>query len=97
MILYRAMCEKEAKDTLKHRYPAFVRRWKWFSHDANFVTGRVQDGCFGNSDVKPGRYSHLVRFEIPDDDCRWFTRGQVEWALDRRVSHQVHWINVEEA
>jgi len=91
MILYRAMSEAEAKATLRHHGPAFVRRWKWFSHDPVWVRGRVMDGRFNRSDAKGYRYTVLLSFTIPDEDARWFKRGRIEWALDRRVCHQVRW------
>ncbi len=89
--LYRAMSEDEARATLQHRYPAFIRRWKWFSHDAAWVQGRVMDGRFNRSDAKPGRYTRLLAFTFPDEDAQWFQRGRIEWALDRRKAHHVRW------
>lgn len=94
MFLYRAMCEAEAIETLRDQRPAFLRRYKWFSPDIDFVAGRVMDGQFGGSGNKPERYTALLRFEVLDGTER-FEQGQREWRLDRRRRQGVRWGRIE--
>ena len=90
MTVYRACCREEAEATLSAGAPAFLRRWKWFSPDRDFVTERVQDGRFNRSDVKPARYTVLLRLEIAAGDDKFIKRNR-EWALDRRLANSVRW------
>ena len=66
MLLYRAMCNTEAERTINLGRPAFVRRFKWFSHSLTFIQQRVQGGNFNNSKVLPERYSRVLMFETQD-------------------------------
>lgn len=77
MKFYRAMCNEEAELWLNGRN-AFLRRFKWFSPDINWVKSRVQDGVFNHSKFAKGRYSRLLAFEIP---IKWSGK---EVQLDRR-------------
>lgn len=95
--LYRAMCTKEALDTIRSGSPSFLRRYKFFSPLESFVRERVQDGIFNNSRFKPNRYTHLLVFRIPEADARWFDCGRREWKLDRRHMQNVHWLEISEA
>lgn len=66
MIIYRAMCHEEAVKTLANGRPDFLKRFKWFSDDLEFVKTRVQDGSFNNSKHKPNRYTRIFEFWIDD-------------------------------
>ena len=94
MILYRAMCEPEAVDTIRGGRPSFLRRYKFFSPLESFVHERVQDGEFNNSRFKPTRYTHLLAFEVRSADVQWFTKSAREWKLDRRCEQNVHWVRI---
>lgn len=96
MELFRAMCEVEFQETLHSQQPSFFRRFKWFSPDRQFVLNRVRDGKFNNSRFKPERYTKLVRFVISPKNTHLFRKNSREWMLDRRVSHLVLWLSIEE-
>ena len=92
MILYRACSKKEFENT--KNTPHFIKRYKYFSPSLNFVESRVMDGKFNNSNWKTYRYTHLLIFEIKDEDCKHFTIGKQEWKIDRRKAHNVKWRRV---
>jgi hypothetical protein len=84
MILYRAMNNQEAEETIKLGRPAFKSRFKWFGTE-EFVRARVQDGKFANSKFKPGAYDRLLKFHVPDDQAHHLRHvGRFEWMLDVR-------------
>ena len=84
MILYRAMNNQEANETIKLGRPAFRTRFKWFGTE-EFVRSRVQDGQFANSKFKPGAYQRLLKFYVPDDHAQHLRHvGLFEWMLDAR-------------
>jgi len=62
MKVYRAMCDEEANLWITGRN-AWLRRFKWFSPNIQWVRARVQDGRFNNSYAKPERYVRLLEFE----------------------------------
>lgn len=88
MKIYRAMCHEEAVRTIANGRPDFLRRFKWFSHNLDFITGRVQDGEFNNSNHKPERYSRLFEFEIDDISKADFVSNN-EIQFDRRKNPKI--------
>lgn len=67
MIVFRAMCDAEYKNTIKSGEADFSKkRFKWFSQNINFITDRVKDGKFNNSKFCKGRYDRIVEFFIDD-------------------------------
>jgi hypothetical protein len=96
MELFRAMSEVEFQETLHSQQPPFLRRFKWFSPNHQFVQDRVQDGKFNNSRFKPERYTRLVRFVISPESVRFFRKSPREWMLDRRMAHLVSWLSIVE-
>ena len=96
MILYRAMCEKEFQDTMKHKSLSWNSRFKWFG-TKEFVESRVRDGKFNNSQFIHDRYSHLIQIEIPDESMKFFFEcGHREFMLDRRKANSVKILNLQE-
>ena len=88
MIVYRAMCEEEAEITLKNGRPNFMRRFKWFSPNLDFIKGRVQSGSFNNSKYKPERYSRLLSFWVEDLASSDFVSNN-EIQFDRRKNPKI--------
>lgn len=88
MIIYRAMCDEEAERTLANGRPDFLRRFKWFSHNLEFIKGKVQGGSFNNSKYKPERYSRLLAFEVEDLDKSCFVSNN-EIQFDRRINPKI--------
>lgn len=70
MLLYRAMCDNEANETLKYNKLSWHSKFKWFG-TFDFVTGRVMDGKFNNSKFVE-RYNRLLEFEFSDESLHYF-------------------------
>lgn len=88
MIIYRAMCDEEAERTIRNNQPDFLRRFKWFSHNLDFIRGRVQSGSFNNSKYKTERYSRLLSFEIDNlDKCDFVSNNEIQF--DRRKNPKI--------
>ena len=88
MIIYRAMCDEEAEKTLRNSRPDFLRKFKWFSHNLDFIKGRVQGGGFNNSKYKPERYSRLLSFEVESlDNCDFVSNNEIQF--DRRKNPKI--------
>ena len=85
MIIYRAMCKEEYINTLKYKEPHFIRRFKWFSSDINFIIDRVQNTNFNNSIYIPNRYEYLVEFEANVESAK-------EIKIDRRDNMKIKYI-----
>ena len=83
MILYRAMCLEEYKNTKDNSF-SFIKRYKWFSNNIEFIKDRVKDGKFNNSIFVKGMYTHLIKLEIDDE---YITKlNEKEYMLDRRIN-----------
>jgi hypothetical protein len=65
MILYRAMCREEAAKTLTAQRPDFLRRFKWFSPDLDFVLTRVQDGKLTTHDINRFGTQRFYTLKLP--------------------------------
>lgn len=88
MILYRAMCDEEAERTLKNGRPDFLRKFKWFSPNLDFIRERVQDSNFNNSKYKSERYKRLLVFETQDiDKSDFVSKNEVQF--DRRKNPKI--------
>ncbi len=70
------------------RRPDFLRRFKWFSDDLEFIKSRVQDGSFNNSKHKTDRYVRIFEFEIDDFSKADFISNN-EIQLDRRKNPKI--------
>lgn len=87
MILYRAMCEEEYKQTLKLRKPDFsLKRFKYFSPSYDFILSRVKDGSFNNSRFVKDRYKYLMAFNIEGHD---YLKENKEVQIDRRQNLKI--------
>lgn len=88
MILYRAMCDEEAERTLKNGRPDFLKKFKWFSPNLDFIRERVQDSNFNNSKYKSERYKRLLVFETQDiDKSDFVSKNEVQF--DRRKNPKI--------
>lgn len=88
MIIYRAMCDEEAELTLRNKRPNFLRRFKWFSHNLEFIKDRVQGGNFNNSKYKPERYNRLLSFEVKNlNNCNFISNNEIQF--DRRKNPKI--------
>ncbi len=95
MILFRAMNDQEANDTLLHKSLSWQSKHKWFG-TKEFVTDRVQDGSFGNSRHKPDRYHRLLRFDFEDNTTQHFKKcGIHEYMISRHNANKLRF-TVEE-
>lgn len=56
------MCDEEAEQWINGNN-AWIRRFKWFSPNIEWIKSRVQDGKFNNSNSCLSRYSRLLQFE----------------------------------
>lgn len=84
MLVYRAMCEKEAVETLKYAKLSFNSRFKWFG-TLDFVLNRVLDGNFNNSVFDKDRYTRVLEFDFAIQSFKFFEKcGNREFMLDRR-------------
>lgn len=62
--LYRVMCQAEY-DRVSNSTPfSWYGKNKWFTDNLTFIQERVLDGKFNNSNHKPDKYTHLVRYEL---------------------------------
>lgn len=98
IIIYRAMSSEEARDTLTSKQAAFVKRFKWFSPDLNWIKSRVKDGKFNNSKFKQDRYDVILAFTLPKENFdKYFMQinNSKEYMLDLRKSNSVKWLKVE--
>ena len=66
MKLYRVMSECEFDNTSDHSPFSWNSKFKWFTHNLNFILSRVTDGKFNNSQFKKGRYTHLIEYVVAD-------------------------------
>jgi hypothetical protein len=64
MIIFRAMCEKEFLLTVEYNKPIFVKKYKWFSENLQWIKERVCGGNFNDSDVIKNRYIYIVYFFV---------------------------------
>lgn len=92
MRIYRAMCKEEYDDTLRHGKPSFTRRYKWFSHDLDWIRERVQDGKFNNSKYKKDRYEYLLCFDWDGEKHDHWNRYEIQF--DRRRNPKIDLIGL---
>ena len=91
------MCTEEAQKSLSNQGPDFIRRYKWFSPNHDFITQRVCDGGFNNSKAKPERYEEILAFEFTPESVKSFSiENEKEWKLDRRKVHSIQVLAVKE-
>lgn len=96
MLLFRAMNDKEANDTLKYNALQWNSKFKWFG-TYSFVTSRVQDGKFNNSKFVEGRYKRLLKFEFSDKSLAYFSKcGYNEFMLCTKECPMVRLLSIEE-
>jgi hypothetical protein len=85
IILYRAMCNKEADKTLYYQSLQYYRnKEKCFSPYLDWIKSRVQDGRFNNSYIKQDRYSRLLEFIICTSSLKEFIQCRHEWKTNSR-------------
>lgn len=93
MKIYRAMCYKELLRTVHNKEPDFIRRFKWFSPDIDWVKNRVMDNKFNNSKYVPGRYYYLCEFDWDNTKEAVYNK---EIKLDRRDNTKIKFIKIIE-
>ena len=94
MKIYRAMSEEELERTVKKGKPDFMRRFKWFSPNIEWVKNRVQDGKFNNSNHIDTRYIHLVEFEWLSGQEDFQSMNEIQF--DRRKNPTIKYIKTME-
>lgn len=83
--LYRAMNEVEKSKTLFYQSLQFNRnREKCFSPNLNWITTRVQNGKFNNSNFVIDRYRYLLEFCFEDESIAAFRCCNNEWKTNIR-------------
>jgi hypothetical protein len=75
------MCNKEADETIRFNSLAWHSKKKWFG-TYEFVTSRVKDGKFNNSQFKLDRYCRLLEFTIMSPMGIFDKCGYNEFMLD---------------
>jgi hypothetical protein len=93
MIVFRAMSEKEFLLTLEYERPIFIKKFKWFSEDKNFIINRVCDGKFNNSSFCKNRYTHIVKFIA--DGKRFIKLNNKELMINRNINFFIKPIDYE--
>lgn len=84
MILYRAMCDKELESMKKFNTLSWHSKFKWFGTE-EFVSSRVRDNKFNNSNFIPSRYKNLIKIEFSEDSMPYFNKcGHREFMLNIR-------------
>lgn len=96
MLIYRAMSDDEYNSTISRNKPHFIRKYKYFSPYLDFITTRVLDGKFNNSNYIPSKYTKVVSFLIDDGDVIYFSICGKEWALDVRNIQHIHWREIRQ-
>ena len=90
------MNKDEFVDTIKHNSLSWNSRFKWFG-TFDFVTQRVLDGKFNNSNFKTDRYKYLLEFDFDDDKMNAFSKcGYNEFMLERKKSPLVKIKSIKE-
>ena len=91
MKLYRAMCLNERNKTISNKIASFdIKRFKWFSHNLEWIKSRVQDGKFNNSKFKNNRYKYLLEFEAIDNKYDFISKNEIQF--DRRKNPTIKFI-----
>lgn len=92
--LYRAMCDEEFQDTMKHKSLSWNSKFKWFG-TLEFVESRVRDGKFNNSKFVPDRYKNLLEFEVEEESLKHFSKcGNREFMLSVRKAPLVKIVSI---
>lgn len=82
------MSKQERDLTLEDNHFSFIKKYKWFSFNLDWIKSRVQDGKFNNSKFKPERYTHLLKFDIEDEYIKQFSKkGKKELELHKWKSN----------
>lgn len=92
MIIYRAMCQEEFEKTILYNKPHFIKRYKWFSPDLNFILGRVKDGNFNNSLYNKHKYEFICSFEWDGLNSDW--KNNTEIQFDRRKNPKLMLVDI---
>lgn len=77
------MCLEEFLETIKYKKPHFIRRFKWFSHNLDWVNSRVMDGNFNNSKFKQEKYTHLCVFEYNGESHDFMSKNEIQFDVRR--------------
>jgi len=92
MRIYRAMCKEEMLHTVKYKRPYFRTRFKWFSHNLDWIHSKVCGGEFNNSQYMPLRYEFILEFEW--DETRHDFKSTNEIQFNIRKNPKIHFIGV---
>lgn len=82
MVIYRAMCTEELTKTKLYKRPHFIKRYKWFTSNLDFIINRVLDGKFNNSNYDNSKYQHICSFEWDGENSDWINVNEIQF--DRR-------------
>jgi hypothetical protein len=86
------MSKEEARATVNR--PVWLKRYKWFCPDLETLKKKIIQ--FATAKLDPEKYAYTMKFTIPDEDIKFFTRLNAhEYMLDRRVSQNVHFLSVQ--
>ena len=83
MKIYRAMCDEEFIKTVEFSKPHFIRRFKWFSHNLDWVNSRVRDGNFNNSKFKTEKYKRLCEFDYIGESHDFMSKNEIQFDVRR--------------
>ena len=92
MKIYRAMCKEEFDKTLSSGRPDFLRRFKWFSPNIEWVYSRVKDGKFNNSQFKKDRYEYVCEFEWDGKCADFISTNEIQF--DRRKNPKITFVKM---
>lgn len=92
MIIYRAMCKEELEKTVGSGRPDFKKRFKWFSHNLEWVKSRVMGGEFNNSKFAKGRYDYLCKFEWDGKKADFMSANEIQF--DRRKNPTIIFLGI---
>lgn len=81
------MCAEELTKTKLYKRPHFIKRYKWFSQDLDFILNRVKDGKFNNSYYIKDRYKFICSFEWDGENSDWKNKNEIQF--DRRKNPKI--------
>lgn len=92
MKIYRAMGTDELNKTIHLGRPDFLKRFKWFSPNLQWIHTRVRDGKFNNSKFKQDRYEHICEFEWDGNNMDFISTNEIQF--DRRKNPTIKLVKV---
>ena len=81
------MCSSEFQKTKLYKKPHFIKRYKWFSSNLDFIINRVLDGKFNNSNYDNSKYEKVCSFEWDGNNFDWINNNEIQF--DRRKNPNI--------